>query len=158
LYQGQQQQQPASHLVQGGPLLSQYNNHNYSCQYSPCQSSRNHEFIDPAGLRPLNDFDYSIGFRAERSYGTEPAISTPVAEFENETPNMSIQSVLHPISVERSYDIEPVMSENQTPNLSIQFPISAERDVPGATHNKSEETKRGPEDEGARLSKKRRTK
>jgi hypothetical protein len=165
LYQGpQQQQQPASHLVQGGPLLSQYNDHNHSRQYSPYQSSSNNDFIDPASLRPLNDFGYSIVFPAERSYDTEPAMSTPVAEFEYQTPNMSIQSVLHPISVEPSYDTEPVMStsvtefEYQTPNLSIQFPISAERDVPRPTDNKSEEPKRGLEDEGVRPSKKRKTK
>jgi hypothetical protein len=125
LYQSQQQQ-PASHLFQGGPLLSQYNDHNQSCQYSPYQPPGNHEFIDPTSLR---DFDYSIGLPV--GY-TEPAMSTPVAEFEDQTPNLSIQSVQHP--------------------------VSAERDVPGPTHTKSEKMKRGLEDEEEKPSKKRRTK
>ncbi len=58
-------------------------------------------------------------------------MSTPVAELENQTPNMSIPSMLQP--------------------------ISAKWDVPRPTHNESEETKMGPENEGVKPSKKRKT-
>jgi hypothetical protein len=103
-------------------------------------------------------------FPNEHSYDIEPVIPPPAAEFKNQTHNLSIQSVLHPISVKPSYDTEPVMPppvaefENQTHILSIQsvlHPISAEQDVPGPNHNESEGTKMGPEDEGVRASKKR---
>ena len=59
-------------------------------------------------------------------------MSTPVAKFEDQTPNLSIQSVQHP--------------------------VSAEWDVLGPTHTKSEKMKRGLEDEEEKPSKKRRTK
>lgn len=168
LYQGQPQQQqqlllPASHLVQRGPLLSQCNDHNHSCQYSPYQSSGNDEFIGSAGLGPHSGFDYSIGFPPEGSYDTGPVMSTPVTELEKQTPNLSIHSIPHPISFENS-GAEPLSStplaefENQTHNLSIQsilHPISAERVFTGPTHDK--ETK-GPEDEGVKPSKKRKIK
>jgi hypothetical protein len=132
MYQGQQQQQPASHLVQGGPLLSQCNDPNHSCQYPSYQPTRNQQFvIEPVGLHPLNDFDYSIGSPIEPSCDTDPVMSTPVAQFEEQTPNMSVQSMLHP--------------------------ISAERDAPGPTHTKSDERKRAPGDEGLKPNKKRRT-
>jgi len=104
-------------------------------------------------------------FPAEHSYDTEPVMPPPVAEFENQKPDMSIPSMLLPPSVEHSYDTEPVMStpvtgfENQTPNLSIMYLISAERDVPGPTNNKSKEMKRGLEDdEVVKPSKKQKTK
>ena len=77
---------------------------------------------------------------------------------------MSIPSMLLPPSVKHPYNTELVMStpvtgfENQTPNLSVLHPISAERDVPGPTHNKSGELKRGPEDEVLKPSKKQKTK
>jgi hypothetical protein len=161
LYQRQQQeqQQPATHYVQGGPLLSQYNHPNHSCQYSSYQSPGNDKCIDPAGN---NDFDYSM-FPAEHSYDTEPVMLPPVAEFENQKPDMSIPSMLLPPSIEHPYDTELVMStpvtgfENQTPNLSVLHPISAVRDVPGPTHNKSGE-KRSLEDEVLKPSKKQKTK
>jgi hypothetical protein len=103
-------------------------------------------------------------FPNEHSYDIEPVMPPLAAEFENRTHNLSIQSVLYLISVEPSYDTEPVMPplvaefENWTHNLSIQsilHPISAERDVPGPNHNETQPTKIGPEDEGARASKKR---
>jgi hypothetical protein len=166
LHQSQQQQQPASHLFQDGPLLSEYNDHNQSCQYSPYQPPGNHQFIDPTSLR---GFNYSIGFPVG---DTEPAIFTPVAEFEDQTSNLPIQSVQHPVSFDYSIGFpvghtEPAMStpvaefEDQTSNLpiqSVQHPVSAERDVPGHTNTKSEKMKRGPEDEEEKPSKKRRTK
>jgi hypothetical protein len=158
--QQQQQQQPATHYVQGGPLLSQYNDPNHSCQYSPtslctCQYSSypspgNDKFIDPVGIHPLNDLNYNM-FPAEHPYDTESVIPPPVAESENQKTDMSIPSMLLPPSIECG--TEPVVStpvagfEYQTPNLSILHPISAERDVPGPTHNKTEEMKRGLEDE-----------
>ena len=133
MYQSQQQQLPASHLVQGGPLLSECNDHNHSCQYSPYEPPRSHEFvIDPAGLRPLDDLDYSIGSPIENSCDTDPAMSVPVTQFEDQTPNLSAPS--------------------------IQHPTSAERDAPGPAHTKSEKGKRAPEDEDAKPNKKRRTK
>lgn len=166
LLQVQQQQQQASNLVQRGPLLSQLNDHNQSCHnYSPYLSSGNDEFMDPRSLRQVNDFDCSM-FPGEPPYDPEPVMPPPVGDFENRAHNLSIQSVLHPVSVEPCYDTESVIPppvsdfENWAPNLSIQaglHPISAERDVPGPTHNESEETTMGPEEEGVRPSKKRKT-
>ena len=127
MYQSQQQQQPPGHLAQGGPLLSQCSHYNDSSQYPPYQPPRSHEFvIDPAGLRPLNDFDYSIG-PPESSCDTNPVMSTPVTQFEEQTPNLSVPPVLHP--------------------------TSAERDAPVPTH-KSDGRKRGPGDGGAKSNKK----
>jgi hypothetical protein len=106
-------------------------------------------------------------FSNKGSYDTEPVIPSPVTEFENQTNNLSIQSILYPISVKRSYNTELFMSapvaefENQTPSLSIQsvlYLISAEQDVRELIYNKSEETKRGLENDKVRLSKKQRTK
>lgn len=125
MYQGQQQQQPATHLTQGGPLLSQCNDCNDSRPYQP---PRSHEFvIDPAGHRPLNDFDYSIGPSLEPSGDTNPVMSSPVTQFEEQTPNLSIH------------------------------PVLAERDAPVPTNAKSDGRKRGPGDEGAKSNKKRKT-
>ena len=59
-------------------------------------------------------------------------MSTLVAEFEDQTPNLSIQSVQHL--------------------------VSTEWDVPRPTYTKSEKMKRGLEDEEEKPSKKRRTK
>jgi hypothetical protein len=59
-------------------------------------------------------------------------MSTPVAEFENQAPILPFQSTPHP-----------------TP---------AEHDVPGPDHTQSDGNKRGPEDEGAKPNKKRKTK
>jgi hypothetical protein len=64
----------------------------------------------------------------EPFYDSELVMSSLVAEFENWTHNLSIQSVLHL--------------------------ISAKRDVPWLNHNESEGTKMGPKDEGVRASKK----
>ena len=133
MLQSQQQQPPASHLVQGGPLLSQYNDHNDSRQYLPYQPPRSHDFIiDPTGLCQLENLDYSIGLPLEPccNCDLDPVMSASVAE--NQPPNMSIQSMLHP--------------------------APAEGDAPGPTHTKSEETKTGLADEGAKPSKKRKTK
>jgi hypothetical protein len=130
----QQQQQSASHLVEGGPLLSQYNDHNHSSQYPTYQPQphSNQEFImDPTRLHPLPDLDYSIGSSIEPC-NTDAAMSTPIAEFENQAPILPVQSML--------------------------YPTSAERDVPGSNHNNGDGNKRGPEDEGGKPNKKRKTK
>jgi hypothetical protein len=126
MYQGQQQQPPASQ-----PLLPQYDHHhsNQYPQYPPYEQSSSHQFVmDPATLPRLNDFRYSIGAPIEPSCDTDPVMSTPFPQFE------------------------------ETPNLFMQPPTSAERDVPGPTNTKSEGTKRGPEDEGVKPSKKRKAK
>ncbi|CZR52097.1 uncharacterized protein PAC_01974 [Phialocephala subalpina] len=127
-----QQQQSASHLVEGGPLLSQYNDHNHSSQYPTYQPPHSQEFIiDPTRLHPLPDLDYSIGSSIEPC-NTDAVMSTPVAEFESQAPILPVQSTL--------------------------YPTSAEHDVPGSNHNKGDGNKRGPEDEGGKPSKKRKTK
>jgi hypothetical protein len=73
-----QQQQSASHLVKGGPLLSQYNDHNHSSQYPTYQPPGSQEFIiDPTRLHPLPDLDYSIGSSIEPCT-TDAVMSTPV--------------------------------------------------------------------------------
>ncbi|KAH6667765.1 hypothetical protein B0J14DRAFT_601394 [Halenospora varia] len=128
-----QQQQPASHLVEGGPLLSQYNDHNHSSQYPTYQPPRSQEFvIDPTRLHPLNDLDYSIGSSIEPSCNTDAVMSTPVAEFEFQAPLQPLQSTPHP--------------------------TSAKCDVSGPNHTKSDGNKRGPEDEGTKPSKRRKAK
>jgi hypothetical protein len=77
---------------------------------------------------------------------------------------MSIPSMLLPPSVKRPYNTELAMStpvagfENQTPSLSILHPISAKQDVLGPTYNKSEEMKRGLEDEVVKPNKRQKTK
>jgi hypothetical protein len=102
------------------------------------QSPGNDKFIDPTGIPPLNDFDYSI-FPAKQSCDIELVMYPLVAEFENQIPDISILSMLLPLSIEPSYDTEPVIPtlvarlENQTPKLSIMYPISAERDILGPT-------------------------
>ena len=129
-----QQQQSASHLVEGGPLLSQYKDHNHSSQYPTYQPQppSNQEFImDPTRLHPLPDLDYSIGSSIEPC-NTDAVMSTPVAEYENQAPILPVQSTL--------------------------YPISAEHEVPGSDHNKGDGNKRGPEDEGGKPNKKRKTK
>jgi hypothetical protein len=97
------------------------------------------------------------------SYNTEPVMPLLVAKFKNLMPNMSIQSVLHLISVKRFYNTELVMStlvakfKNLTLNLFIQSVlhlISAKQDVLGPNHNKSKETKIGLKDKGVKASKK----
>lgn len=130
MYESQLQQQPAVHLAQGGPLLPQYNE---PSRYSPYQQPprSNNFIIDPASLRPLGEFDYSIGAPIEPPCDIGPAMSAPFPQFEDQTSNLSMQAGVHP--------------------------TSAERDVPGPGCDKSEETKRG-EDDVARPNKKRKTK
>ena len=128
MYQDQHQQQPQSHLAQGGPLLSQCNHYNDSSQYPPYQPPRSHEFvIDPAGLRPLNDFDYGMETSPEPSCGPNPVMSTPVTQFAEQTSNLSVPPAPHP--------------------------SSAERDAPVQTHAKSDGKKRGPGGEGPKAKK-----
>lgn len=110
----QQQQQPTSQLVDGGPLVSQYNGHNHS-QYSTYQPPQSQEFIiDPTRLHPLNDLDYSIGSPIEPPRNTDVVISTPTAEFGFQAP---LQSTPHP--------------------------TSAECDIPGPNYTKSDEKDEG---------------
>lgn len=130
--QARQQQQPTSHLVESGPLLSQYHDHNHSSQYLTYPPPRNQELnIDPTRLHTLHDLDYSIGPPLEPC-NTDAVMSTPVPEFENQAPILPFPSMPHP-----------------TP---------AEHDVPDPNYSKSDRNKRGPEDEGAKSNKKRRMK
>jgi len=129
-----QQQQSGGHPVPVGPLLPNYNDQNQS--YPPYQSyyqpPRNHDFvIDPTGLRQIDDYDYNIGTSMDSSCDPQLAMSNPVPEFNQQTSNLSIPSILHP--------------------------VSAERDVP-VPANTGEGMKRASEDEGAKPNKKRRTK
>ena len=127
-----QQQQPACHLVEGGPLLSQYNDHHHSPQYLTYPPPRSQDFnIDPTRLQPLHDLDYSIGSPLEPC-NTDAVMSTPATEFESQAPILPFPSLPHP--------------------------TSAEHDVPEPNYTKSVGSKRGPEDEGAKSSKKRKTK
>jgi hypothetical protein len=86
--------------------------------------------MDPASVRLLTQFDYSIGSPIKPSYNTNLVMSTPVAQFEEQTP-LPVHSVLHP--------------------------TSAERDSLVPTNIKSNKRKRGLEDKGAKSNKKRRT-
>jgi hypothetical protein len=104
-YQGQQQQ-PASHHIPGGPLLSQYNDQPYQPYQSYQPLPRGPEFvIDPAGLDQLDDYQYGIG----TSNDTQPVTSAPVAEFEHR--NFNLSSILHPVSAERDVPIPADISK-----------------------------------------------
>ncbi|KAH7363993.1 hypothetical protein BKA65DRAFT_545895 [Rhexocercosporidium sp. MPI-PUGE-AT-0058] len=84
-----QQQQPASHLVDGDPLLSQYSTHSHCAQYPTYQQPHNQGFIiDTARLSPLADLDYRLGPSIEPC---NPA-STPVPEFEHQASIVPVQS------------------------------------------------------------------
>jgi len=166
LLQSQQQQQQANNIIQGGPLLPQYNDHNHPCHNcSPYHSSGNDDFVDPTSLRPGNDFEYSM-FPGEPSCDPEPVMLPPISDFENRTHDLPTQHALHPVSVDLCYHTEQVIPppgdyfENRAHNLSVQaglHPISAERDVPVPTHYESEEANMVPDEEGARPNKKRKT-
>jgi hypothetical protein len=130
------QQQPATNLVGGGPLLPHYNDPNQSYQayqaYQAYQPPRNQEFVmDPTSLRQLDDYDYNIGSPIDSSCDTELAISNAVPESDQHTSSLSMPSILHP--------------------------VSAEPDVP-APINSAEGAQGALEDEGAKPNKKRRIK
>ncbi|KAH9206343.1 hypothetical protein DL95DRAFT_397017 [Leptodontidium sp. 2 PMI_412] len=98
----QQQQQPASHLVDGDPMLSQYGVHGHS-QYPTYQQSHNERFIiDPARLPPLGDLDYRLGPSIE-SCNPDAITSTPVTEFEHQAPIVPVQS--SPLATVAQHDV-----------------------------------------------------
>lgn len=89
MYENPSQQPPASHLAQGVPLLTQYNND--PVQYSPCQPTppSNSYIID------RDEFDY-IG-PIEPSCDIGPPISTQFPQFEDQ----SMHTVPHPMFADR---------------------------------------------------------
>ncbi|PVH67607.1 hypothetical protein DL98DRAFT_523234 [Cadophora sp. DSE1049] len=96
----QQQQQPASHLVDGDPLLSQYGVHGQS-QYPTYQQSHNQSFIiDPARLPPLSDLDYRLGPSIEPC-NPDAITSTPVTEYQS--PIVPVQS--SPLATVAQHDV-----------------------------------------------------
>jgi hypothetical protein len=102
-------------------------------------------------------------FPSKHSNNTELVMPLPVAKFENQVPNMSILFIIHTAPVKRFYNTELLISipvtkfGNQMPNMStpsVLYLISAEQDVLALTYNKSEKTKMGLGEEGARPNKK----
>ncbi|TAQ88897.1 hypothetical protein B7494_g2772 [Chlorociboria aeruginascens] len=129
--QQQQQQRPTCHHAEGGPLLSQYNDHNHSTQYPTYQPPRNREFnIDPNGIHQIHDLDYSIGSPIDPC-DTDVVMFTAVPAFESPSPIPTFQSTPYP-----------------SPKL----------DVPGLNHTRGDGNKRGLEDEGANPNKKQKMK
>jgi len=103
--------------------------YNEHSQIPSYQPLRSHEFIlDPTGFTTPEDFAYNLGPSTGGCSNLEPIQAT---EFEPQIPNMSIQSIMHTI------------------------PTTGDFAVP--THG-SEGTRIVPGDEGARPSKKRKTK
>lgn len=125
----QQQQQPASHLVDGDPLLSQYGVHGHS-QYPTYQQSHSQGFIiDPARLPPLSDLDYRLGPSIEPC-NPDATTSTPVTEYQ-----------------------APIIPVQSSPLATV-----AQHDVMGHDQARSDGNKRQTEDTGAKSNRKRKTK
>ena len=122
------------HHVEGGPLLSQFNDHNnqhQSSQYLTYQPPRSQELtMDPSRLGPLDDLDYSIGAPLVPC-NIDAVPSAPVAEFQNQSPIL--------------------------PSQSTPLPTPNEHDVSEPDHTNSDGNKVGQEGEGVRPSKKRKT-
>ena len=131
LYQAQeqQQQQPAGHLVDGDPLLSQYGVHGHS-QYPTYQQSHNQGFIiDPARLPPLSDLDFRLGPSIEPC-NTDVITSTPVTEYQ-----------------------APIVPVRSSPLATV-----IQHDLMGHDQARSDGNKRQTEDTGAKSNRKRKTK
>lgn len=132
--QQQQLQQPACHLVEDGPLLSQYNDRNPSSQPVTYGLPRYHDeiLIDPNHLHPLPDIDYSIGSPLEPIH-KNTVMSTPATDLvEYQAAILQLQSTPHP--------------------------MAAEHDPLGSSHTKDDRKKKEPETDGGKPSKKRKTK
>lgn len=97
-----QQQQSACHLVESGPLLSQYNDQDHSSQYLTYPPPRSQEYnIDPTRLHTLHDLDYGIGSPLEPC-DTNAVMSTPVAEYENQASTLPSPYLSHPTAAEHN--------------------------------------------------------
>jgi hypothetical protein len=184
LYQGQnqQQQQPASHLVQGGPLLSQYLHP--TTQYSTTQHPTTQSSTTVYPTQYSYASQYSTAQQPNTQYSTTQQPNTQYSttvyptqySYSTTQPPRSQDFIMDPAGLRLLNDlddlgssVEPSCStdtdtvpvaevENQTPTLSVQsmlHPTSAER---GPNHDKSYGNKRGPEDEGTKPSKKRKSK
>lgn len=86
--------------------------------------------MDPASLRTLDDFNYTIGAPVEPPRDT--VMPMPLSHFEDQQPLVPILPAVHP--------------------------TSAERDIPVATTTKTGGEQKDAEEEGARPSKKRKPK
>jgi hypothetical protein len=112
----------SSHPIPVGPLLPGYNGPNQPCHQSYYQPPRDHEFaVDPTSLRQIDDYDYNIGtpmdssddgliedydsnIRTPMDSSYDGPLTTPnqVPEFDQQTPNLSIPFIVHPVPANTS--------------------------------------------------------